>query len=296
MKSAGLIILLVLCNDWSAVPAQAQQTELALTNDLSRGELLRLTNTNKALIRDFEFPKHIAQYHADWVFGIDVSHYDGNIDWTQIRKQGPAFVYIKATQGDHLFDDTFKKNWSEIAVLEPSANALYKGAYHFFSAEADPANQADFFIKKIAEVGGLKATDLPPCLDLEWDMIGPNGSDKWLKVPAAEIVNRVKIWLDRVEKGTGKRPIIYTNPSWWSAMLGKRPQFEDYVIWTSDYSYGDLKTDNPHVPSGNQVVFWQFTDRGRILFTSNGKTGMVDANTYMGDLGKFLDTFKLAKR
>ena len=76
------------------------------------------------------------------VQGIDVSHYQGEIDWAKMKQQGMDFAYIKATEGSAHEDKRFDKNWKEA-----KAAGMLCGAYHFFSFESEGAKQAEHFIK-----------------------------------------------------------------------------------------------------------------------------------------------------
>jgi GH25 family lysozyme M1 (1,4-beta-N-acetylmuramidase) len=100
------------------VPASAQ--ELELTDDLSRGDLLEYARTlgkgEKAFPDRFKFAKDAAE-RPEWLFGIDVSHHDGTIDWSQTKKQKIIYAYVKATQGVNLFDGKFKNNWENLGAL-----------------------------------------------------------------------------------------------------------------------------------------------------------------------------------
>src|SRR5689334_1580650 len=89
------------------------------------------------------------------VQGIDVSHYQGVIDWNQVAEAGTAFVFIKATEGTSYVDPQFQDNWSGA-----KAAGLLRGAYHFFQPGEDPQQQAEYFLSVVQTVPG----DLPPVL------------------------------------------------------------------------------------------------------------------------------------
>ena len=87
--------------------------------------------------------------------GIDVSSYQGIIDWNQVHGAGYAWAYAKATEGTGYRDPTFPGNWSGM-----QSAGLSRGAYHFFHPGDDGTTQADYYL---GYVGTLGAGDLPPC-------------------------------------------------------------------------------------------------------------------------------------
>ena len=119
------------------------------------------------------------------VHGIDISHYQGRIDWNKVSdtrntKFPIEFVFMKATEGRNHSDSTFQRNFEAAGQ-----HGFIRGVYHFFSPKTDPVEQADFFMEKVK----LSTGDLPPCLDVK--VIG-NTSRECLK-------NNVKSWLEKVE-------------------------------------------------------------------------------------------------
>ncbi|OUR97575.1 hypothetical protein A9Q81_12945 [Gammaproteobacteria bacterium 42_54_T18] len=91
--------------------------------------------------------------------GIDVSHYQGVINWGKVARSDISFAYVKATGGETFTDPQFHNNWNLIRTTK-----IYRGAYHFFFAHDDPKKQADHFLSTI---GDLREQDLPPMLDVE---------------------------------------------------------------------------------------------------------------------------------
>ncbi len=93
------------------------------------------------------------------VMGVDVSRYQGNIQWDVIAGQDVQFAFIKATEGSSYQDPLFAFNWEECRK-----NRIYAGAYHFFSFESGGDTQAQNFINTVGEL----QDDLPPVVDLEF--------------------------------------------------------------------------------------------------------------------------------
>jgi len=176
---------------------------------------------------------HEAGQTPEHVQGVDVSHYSGAIDWGRVRDAGYSFAYVKATEGVDDADPSFATHWEELA-----AAGLHRGAYHFYVTEDDPEEQARFFLS----VAKLGPGDLPPAVDIE--VLG-HGTKPGL-------AERVRTFLETLERETGTRPIIYTGPKFWNAHLGEG--FADYPLWLAEYG-----TSEPTVPEGwERWTLWQW--------------------------------------
>lgn len=198
--------------------------------------------------------------------GIDVSHFQGDVDWEEIRSHKISFAYTKATQGRSYVDTRFNKNWSDMLTAE-----ITRGAYHFYSSEDAGKEQALHFIKTVKE---LKKGDLPPVLDLEQGSI--NG-----KVDVENFQKEVKIWLKTVEEKFGIKPIIYTNNPFANEYLN-HSDFADYMLWVAEY--GVKKPKTPIAWQGKGWSIWQRTERGNI----EGEVGNVDHDTSRVSLKKLV--------
>ncbi len=141
------------------------------------------------------------------VKGVDVSHYQGEIDWRALRQSGVRFAYIKATEGASLRDPRFAENWRR------SHDAgMVRGAYHFFSLCKSGAVQAAHFIAAIPASAG----SLPHALDVEQMEPCPKG--RRIARPLAEI----SAFLDAAEKHFGQRPLIYTTQDFSRGLFPQR--------------------------------------------------------------------------
>lgn len=190
--------------------------------------------------------------------GIDVSHYQEDINWELVRNANLnndpiRFVIIKATEGESIFDEYFNRNF-----FHSKLNYLIRGAYHFFVPGVDPKKQANLFIRQVH----LETNDLPPVLDIE--TIG--------KLSEVDLKRDVKIWLDIVEKHYGVKPIIYTGYKFKIRYLNDST-FNQYPFWIAHYNIPKLKYKG-------KWHFWQHTDRGTI----DGIKGFVDCNIFNGTL------------
>ncbi len=185
------------------------------------------------------------------VHGIDVSRYQGNVDWPVIARNY-QFVFLKATEGTTLKDRYFKQHWQRLGTL-----SLKRGAYHFFLPAQDATLQAKYFIRQVS----LKRGDLPPVLDVEITQ----------HLPSATLVSRIKQWMEMIEGHYGVKPLIYTNQAFYRQHL--QGKLTGYPIWIARYSFVTPKsTPNWH--------FWQYSDQGQV----NGITGKVDLNVFYGSL------------
>ncbi len=191
--------------------------------------------------------------------GVDVSVYQGSIDWGQVAAAGYRWGYAKATEGTGYQDPTFPGNWSGMA-----AHGLYRGAYHFFHPGVNGTAQADYYL---AYVGSLSAA-LPPMLDWEVnDGVGAATADANAQAFIAEI--RAK---------TGREAVIYTAPGWWDGQgygnFGAQP------LWVADWTYSTGTC--PFTPSGwGGYVFWQWNDKGSVP----GIPKVVDLDVFNGGAG-----------
>ena len=195
----------------------------------------------------------------DLVRGIDASHFQGVIDWSQVAASGIKFAITKATEGTNVKDSQFSANYDGI-----KANGMIRGAYHFFHPSSDAQAQATNFL---SSVNVLAPGDLPPALDVEVN----DGQG------ASVIINGVQQWLQAVEAALGRKPMIYTTASFWNANLSGTGQFSDCPLWVAQYTFNP----QPNIPQGfSNYAIWQFSEMGTI----NGVSGKnnVDLDRFNG--------------
>lgn len=206
-----------------------------------------------------EFGIDIPTHYA--IHGIDVSHYQQNINWDEVKKMQIkdikiGFAFVKATEGSNDVDENFKTNWCEIK----KAN-ITRGAYHFFNPYTSGKTQAQNFIKTVA----LHKGDMPPVLDIE--QMG--------NVSTIQLQQRVNDWLTVIEAFYKTKPIIYTGAVFYEQHLAGK--FDEYPLWVAHY----LVKDKPRVK--RQWQFWQHNEAGHV----NGITTFVDFNVFNGDSTNF---------
>ena len=198
------------------------------------------------------------------VYGIDVSRWNGRIDFARVRQSGKRFVIAKATEGRLYIDDAYGRN-----RRGAMAAGLAFTAYHFAHPDAtrgDATLEADHFVA----VAGVRHGMLVPALDLEsGQILGTAALQTW-----------VKTWLRRVYVRLGVKPIIYTTPGFWQSYMGNTRWFADngyHVVWVAHW---DART--PATPGGNwgghAWTFWQYSNCGKVP----GVSGCVDLDRFGG--------------
>lgn len=226
-------------------------------------------NTKQAPTKKQQTEKvETATKNVKTVLGIDVSHYQGNVNWKDIKQDGVLFGYAKATQGAYYSDPKFQENWKNM-----TSNSIYRGAYHFYVYQDKTIDQANHFINTIKDTKG----ELPPVLDLE--RAGIDG-----EADVETYQKDVLLWLQTVEKALGEKPMIYTNTSFGNTYLN-HPDFAEYKLWLAEYV-----PKNPTVPNAWKTKgwsIWQRSEEGVV----NGITGNVDHDIFNGDLNAFNKSF-----
>lgn len=193
--------------------------------------------------------------------GIDVSYYQGNIDWNAVAADGVVFALIRVSHSLQFFDPEFDANWEGAR-----AAGVHAGVYQYFEPDEDPIAQADLLLDSM---GPLMPGDLPPVIDVE-STAGQS--------PAA-IANAVQAWVEHVEAALGVKPIIYTGPYFWQDNVGS-DAFEDYPLWIAHYGTNCPLTPTPWA----KWNFHQYTDSG----STAGIAGNVDQNVFNGSLDELL--------
>jgi len=207
----------------------------------------------------------ILSRHKDKVFGIDVSHYQGKIDWETVQNDNDdfpiGFVFVRATAGKSKLDSEYKNNWKGA-----KQSGYLRGAYHYYRPDENSVKQADNFIKNVK----LSKGDLPPVLDVE-------------KIPNKQSLDSLKSglkrWLVKVENHYGVKPIIYSGESFYTDFLKK--EFKGYDLWIANYSFFEDEIRK-------EWLFWQFTDKAVL----KGIETPVDVDIYNGNLEELKESAK----
>ena len=184
--------------------------------------------------------------------GIDVSHYQGDVDWSKVAGSGIAFTFVKATQGVAYTDPKFAHN-----IESARAAGLLCGAYHFLEPEKDGRSQAQHFLSVARPASG----DLRPVVDVE--TIGKGGG--------TELLGTLRAFLDEVHARTGVDAIIYVSPAFWNDNLaGLIDAPWPNPLWVAEYEVDTPRT----VRKLTAWSIWQHDNTGNVP----GITGKTDLN------------------
>jgi GH25 family lysozyme M1 (1,4-beta-N-acetylmuramidase)/subtilase family serine protease len=202
------------------------------------------------------------------ILGIDVSHYQGTINWNLVSASGKTFAYAKATEGMTYTDPNF------YTYMANGVNAgLIMGAYHFARPDNNTAIQdANNFISAASAYIGPGF--LPPALDIEDT---PNNLQT--SYSPSQLTAWVQQWMTTVENATGVTPIIYTNANYAQYL---NSSINNYGLWIANWSGG------PSTPPTNLGVWndWkikQYSETGIV----SGISGNVDLNVFNGNVAAF---------
>jgi lysozyme len=288
-----------------AANPRSEDSWTSLTDEPSRGQLFRtkveaaaraqnpdVESGTLAIPKLFRFPSD-ARYdtiekhdRVNSTFCVDLSHWTSpGIHLELLRLQSVRCVYTKATQGSRFADDSFKKFWPQLGAL-PADSRVLRGAYHFISSDSDGTEQADAFVDYVNLHGGFKSNDLPPALDLEWDVSKTN-PDQWVGKTADQILKIVQDCASRVKQRTGRTPVIYTALSWFgphTIPVSRFSELGEYPVWIADYNPKRKLSETPAVPPGVKQLLWQFTDAALV---TQGYSGRLDASIFYGSEEQF---------
>lgn len=181
------------------------------------------------------------------VEGIDVSHYQPNVDWAQVKASGREFAFIKASEGTGYTDTSFAGHWANA-----KAAGLLRGAYHFHRVDADPIAQADHFLSVVGTLG-------------PGDMLMLDVEDANHGGTASSITANVKACIEHIASKSGKTPVLYTGMWYWQGHMGSPTGFSKYPMfiaaYPSTYSAAQNHTYCPNIPDDFSTwAFWQYSD------------------------------------
>jgi len=204
------------------------------------------------------------------VKGVDLSAYQGDIDWELLADQNIDFAFIKATEGNDYVDTKFKTNWEE-----SQKTALKVGAYHFLNYDTTGKAQAKNFIDNVP----ISDQNLPPVVDLELYGIYEDNA-----LPKEQVKVILDEFLKELENHYGVKPIIYTTQRIFKMYIGT--DYKDYQIWIVDLDNAWPET----LQNGETFTFWQYSHRG-MMDGYDGDETFIDMNLYNGTYAEFIDEF-----
>jgi len=213
----------------------------------------------------------------DRAMGIDVSDYQGTIDWSSVAASGYKFAFVKATEGEGWTGDSEAKQQNfESNIAGASSAGMLAGAYHF--ARPDLGNNATDEARWFVNVAGgyIKPGYLRPVLDIE-KSAGESEADlsKWINE-----------WIDTVKRETGVEPMIYTSASF-AADNGLDASLAKYNLWVAHWTYDTARS--PATGFWDGWDFWQYSNKGEVP----GINGDVDLDLFIGsreELSNFIIT------
>ncbi|WP_140938292.1 glycoside hydrolase family 25 protein [Sphingobacterium lumbrici] len=215
------------------------------------------TSDSKEIDKHNERNIYLMSKFDDKIFGIDISEYQGNIEWVSVNTINDRFpidfIFIRATMGTTAVDKRYKSNWKSA-----ERRAKLRGAYHYFRPNENSVKQARNFIKTVKLMPG----DLPPVLDIE---------ERPRKQSMDSLKVGLKRWLETVESHYKVRPIIYSGDSYYTDFL--EHEFADYTLWIANYNFW-VERPKKH------WNFWQFSEKGSV----RGIRGNVDLNLFDGNI------------
>lgn len=185
--------------------------------------------------------------------GIDVSKYQGEIDWCTVALDSKIqFVYLKATEGASHVDRCYKEN-----IRKARSAGLLVGSYHFFTSQRSPEDQFLNFRKYVKH----EEQDLLPMVDVE------HTGNRLAK--RQQLQNNLAKFMELVKAEYGQYPLLYSQYKFYNDMLA--PEFNHFFIFIARYS--DSK---PTLRGGGRYNIWQFTEKGHI----DGIKENVDLNRF----------------
>lgn len=200
--------------------------------------------------------------------GIDVSKWQGDVDWAAVASTQVRFVIMRSTIGDTASTPlSVDPRYGEY-LAGATANGLVVGAYHRANVgrgEGDAEDEADWFV----DLSQIEAGDVMPVLDIE----------ETHGLGVLEMQDWVRTWVTRVHARTGVRPMIYSSPYFWRANMGDTTWFatRGYPLWIAHWGVED-----PDVPAqrwdGHGWTYWQWTSTGSV----NGIATAVDRDHFLG--------------
>ena len=202
--------------------------------------------------------------------GIDVSRWQGTVDWSRVKSAGIRFAILKATQRGNRTEIKFETNYAGCRT-----NGIPVGAYHYVCA----GNTQEAKAEAQAVVSALRGKDIS-CglwLDMEDDSIRDLG-----KQNLSLIIKTEADIIRRAGYGVG----IYCNKDWYDNVLDGKGLSRDYYFWIARYPYNDTGRYNGNSPLNPEsyAVMWQYSSKGRV----SGIREYVDLDAAFRDLTRIM--------
>lgn len=192
--------------------------------------------------------------------GVDLSHYQGDVNMEALAKQEIDFIYVKATEGSDFVDDHYANNNKNAMDA-----GLLTGAYHFFSFDSEGVTQAEHFIKTIGNQKGK----LIPAVDVEY-----YGNKRKNPPDVQDVQTSLQKCLDTLEEEYRHKPVIYTTIPFYNKYI--RGNFEEYPLWIRNVYFP------ANIFPGKHWTFWQYDDK-TTWDAYQGGDRYIDVNVFHGN-------------
>lgn len=209
--------------------------------------------------------------------GIDVSHYQGAIDWSTVaqttvpghRDDRVRFAFVRIGDGISI-DRSFERNFRGAGDA-----GIPRGTYRYFRAREGGVRVAQLDAAAIERAGGFGLGDLRPAVDLEVNAAN-DASGQQGAIEAPRVLAEARAYLEEIERLTGRKGLVYSGAYVHGLALALRrapDELTGWPIWSPAY------TPDARVPHGwDRLTFWQFTSNGRV----RGIPNEVDLNYFRG--------------
>ena len=206
---------------------------------------------------------------GNYTQGIDVSIYQGSINWQKVALTDIKFAFARVSDGVNK-DSYFNKNWQGMWEV-----GLLRGAYQFFRASQNIKQQADILLNAVDHTFG--SNDLPPVIDVETNSKG---------LSPEHYEEQLHTWLSYVEDALKVKPIIYTGANFWNTAIKDTDEYKNYPLWVANYERASPILPQPWT----NWNIWQYYTR-----SVEGIKGATDADFFKGSL-KDLKAFVVAQK
>lgn len=196
------------------------------------------------------------------VFGIDISHHQGRVNWDKVKAADVNFIFMKSSEGGESKDSMFRFNWAMAKTLK-----IKRGAYHYFTFCRSGSDQARNFIEAVT----LHPGDMPPVIDLEY-----GGNCKRNVFNREKLLQEIDVFLKIVGEKYCTNALIYTTNEFYKDYISGK--FPDNPVWIREVLV------QPHLPDNKDWTFWQYR-----IDTLSGIKGEVDMNVFNGSHEEFED-------
>ena len=201
--------------------------------------------------------------HFTSSFGIDVSEFQKDINWKEVKNDDVEFVYMRlgrrgATTGLLYMDDKFEEYYKGAKEC-----GIKIGVYFFSQAinEEEAIEEAHFVLDALKD----KQIDLPIAYDLEEVFLDEGLVPRTLTLKKEELTRNAIVFMEEIKKA-GYECIVYTYPYWLQNFYDIE-LLKDYPLWYAQYNYIRPEIDAP-------LYMWQYTNEGKI----KGIEGYTDLN------------------